>query len=109
MSSLLAELKMEVIREKTKRDTLERQLTDEKTTTNILHRRLKKEKSARRKMQDQLEGSSLAVSSSNMSPAPISAQEDTYRMSSTSPDHGCNRSLEGKNITISKGSATDNR
>ena len=82
---------MEIIREKTKRDTLERQLTDEKTTTSILHRRLKKEKTVRRKMQDQLEGSSLAVSSSNMSPVPISASEENYRIGSASPD----RSLEG--------------
>ncbi|XP_042898638.1 dachshund homolog 1-like isoform X3 [Parasteatoda tepidariorum] len=50
-----AELKMEVLRERELRETLEKQLLDEQRTRILYQKRLKKEKRSRRRFQEQLE------------------------------------------------------
>ncbi|GFV29333.1 dachshund homolog 1 [Trichonephila clavipes] len=50
-----AELKMEVLRERELRETLEKQLLEEQRTRILYQKRLKKEKRSRRRFQEQLE------------------------------------------------------
>ncbi|XP_077518387.1 uncharacterized protein LOC144128672 isoform X3 [Amblyomma americanum] len=50
-----AELKMEVLRERNMRETLEKQLSEEQRTRVLYQKRLKKERRCRRRIQDQLE------------------------------------------------------
>lgn len=50
-----AELKMDVLREREMKDSLERQLMDEQKTRVLYQKRLKKERKARRRLQEQLE------------------------------------------------------
>ncbi|XP_066902651.1 dachshund homolog 2 isoform X3 [Halyomorpha halys] len=50
-----AELKMDVLREREVKDSLERQLLDEQKMRALYQKRLRKEKKARRRLQDQLE------------------------------------------------------
>ncbi|EEB15130.1 dachshund, putative [Pediculus humanus corporis] len=50
-----AELKMDILREREMKDSLERQLMDEQKTRVLYQKRLKKEKKARRRLQEQLE------------------------------------------------------
>ncbi|XP_059476174.1 dachshund homolog 2 isoform X3 [Neocloeon triangulifer] len=50
-----AELKMDVIRERELKESLERQLMDEQKIRVLYQKRLKKERKARRRLQDQLE------------------------------------------------------
>jgi len=50
-----AEMKMEILKEREMRETIEKQLMEEQKNRSILQKRLKKEKKARRRFQDQLE------------------------------------------------------
>ncbi|XP_015115661.1 dachshund homolog 2 isoform X1 [Diachasma alloeum] len=50
-----AELKMDVLREREVKDSLERQLQDEQKTRVLYQKRLKKERRARRRLQEQLD------------------------------------------------------
>lgn len=50
-----AELKMEVLRERNLRESLEKQLSEEQRTRVLYQKRLKKERRCRRRIQDQLE------------------------------------------------------
>ncbi|XP_077560462.1 uncharacterized protein LOC144175231 [Haemaphysalis longicornis] len=51
----IAELKMEVLRERNLRESLEKQLSEEQRTRVLYQKRLKKERRCRRRIQDQLE------------------------------------------------------
>ncbi|XP_041358664.1 dachshund homolog 1-like [Gigantopelta aegis] len=76
------ELKVELMRERELRETLEKQLLDEQKNRVILTKRLKKEKKARRRIQEQLD----SVTKSNMSmpnlelSKPANSPESTHNL-----------------------------
>ncbi|XP_013405870.1 dachshund homolog 2 [Lingula anatina] len=65
-----ADLKMEVMRERELRETLEKQLHDEQRSRVMLQKKLKREKKVRRRLQDQVEGESKQPNLSLDRPSP---------------------------------------